>query len=300
MPYRDEYSDSFVSDVFGRVVIPIMANPTSGTSPETIRKRKLLMAMTALRTQLRRRKPTANENEVSVAPSGLVFDLSKRLTVRGVADRLGKLGFRHAFEVQRFARNRVGVFDDRSGKLMSEVGALVGDLLVLTGQCAPGLSPVRATLLFARKPPPRAFDLALGLSEQSRVFDNAAIRIGGETIKAHVDADCRFRLNRGLRQIGQTEFNDQRDIPLTGRLALERRALQRQINGLRLSDGDPADFRDIGATVFEFDALRNAKRLTRAMFPLEFGKACPFLKEIIERALAIGEGLLQQLRVDPF
>ena len=65
---------------------------------------------------------------------------------------------------------------------MGEVGATVGELLVLTGQCAPGLSPVRATLLFARKPPPRAFDLALGLSEQSRVFDNAAIRIGGETI----------------------------------------------------------------------------------------------------------------------
>src|SRR5262245_47850724 len=47
MPYRDENSDSFVSDVFGRVVIPIMANPTSGTSPETIRKRKLLIAMAA-------------------------------------------------------------------------------------------------------------------------------------------------------------------------------------------------------------------------------------------------------------
>src|SRR6516225_8813279 len=62
----------------------------------------------------------------------------------------------HAFEVQRFARNRVVLFDDRSGKLMGEVGALVGDLLVLTGQSAPGLSPVRATLLFATKPPPES------------------------------------------------------------------------------------------------------------------------------------------------
>src|SRR5215472_9152969 len=193
---------------------------------------------------------------------------------------------RHAFEVQRFARDRAVLFDDRSGKLMSEVGALVGHFLVLTGQCEPGLSPVRATLLFARKPPPRAFDLALGLSEQSRVFDNAAIRVGGETIKAHVDADCRFRLNRGLRQIGQTEFNDQRDIPLAGRLALERRALQRQINGLRLSDGDPADFRDIGATVFEFDALRNAERLLSAVFFLEFREKRPLLKEVIKGLLA--------------
>ena len=36
MPCRDEYSDPFVSDVFGRVMIPIMANPTSGTSPKAI------------------------------------------------------------------------------------------------------------------------------------------------------------------------------------------------------------------------------------------------------------------------
>src|SRR6516162_10352115 len=101
------------------------------------------MAMTAVGTQLGRRKPAANENEVSIPPSGFVFDPPERLTMRGVADRLGKLGFRHAFEVQRFARNRAVLFDDRSGKLMGEVGAAVGDLLVLTGQCAPGLSPVR-------------------------------------------------------------------------------------------------------------------------------------------------------------
>jgi hypothetical protein len=36
MPYRDEYSNTFVSDVFGRVMISIMANSTSGTSPKTI------------------------------------------------------------------------------------------------------------------------------------------------------------------------------------------------------------------------------------------------------------------------
>ena len=71
--------------------------------------------MTAVGTQLGRRKPAANENEVSIPPSGFVFDLPERLTVRGVADRFGKLGFRHAFEVQRFARNRAVLIDDRSG-----------------------------------------------------------------------------------------------------------------------------------------------------------------------------------------
>src|SRR5262252_9923475 len=94
------------------------------------------MAMTAFRTQLRRRKPTANQNEVSIPPSGFVFDLPERLSMRRVLDRLGKLGFRHAFQVQRFARNRAVVFDDRSGKLMSEVGATVGDLLVFASQRA--------------------------------------------------------------------------------------------------------------------------------------------------------------------
>src|SRR5215813_10487390 len=92
MPYRDEYSNTFVSDVFGRVMISIMPRATIGTIPETIRERKLLMAISTLRTQLGRRKPAANENEVSIPPSGFVFDLPERLTVRGVADRLGKQG----------------------------------------------------------------------------------------------------------------------------------------------------------------------------------------------------------------
>ena len=195
MPYRDENSYSFVSDVFGRIMISVMANSTSGTCPETIRKRKLLIAMAALRTQLRRRKPTANENEVSVAPSGFVFDLSKRLTVRGVCNRLGKLGSRHAFEVQRLARDRAVLFDDRSGKLMSEVSAAVGDLLAFTSQRATRFGPIRATLPLAGKFPLGAFDPAFGFPEESRVFDNAAIGVGSQAIKAHVNANRRFGFN---------------------------------------------------------------------------------------------------------
>jgi hypothetical protein len=36
MPYREEYSDPFVSDVYGCVVISVMTNATNGTSPKTI------------------------------------------------------------------------------------------------------------------------------------------------------------------------------------------------------------------------------------------------------------------------
>jgi hypothetical protein len=50
--------------------------------------------MTTVGTQLGRWKPAANKNEVSIPPSSFVFDLPERLTVRGVADRPGKLGFR--------------------------------------------------------------------------------------------------------------------------------------------------------------------------------------------------------------
>jgi len=258
------------------------------------------MTMTTLRTQLRRRKPTVNEDEVSIVPSGLIFDLSERLTVRGVADRLGKLGSRHAFQVQRFARNCAVVFDDRSGKLMSEVGATVGDLLVFMRQRATRLCPISAALLFAGKPPLSTFDLAFSFSEESRVFNDATIGVGGETIKAYVDTDCRFRLNCRFGQIGKVKFGNQRDIPLAGRLSLERRALQGQITGLRLSDCNPTDLRNVDAASIEFDSLRDSERLTRAVFSLEFWKARSFLKEVVERPLAIGESLLQQLRVDLF
>src|SRR5215470_16233885 len=207
---------------------------------------------------------------------------------------------RHAFEVQRFARNRAVLFDDRSGKLMSEVGATVGDLLIFTSQRATRFGPIRATLPLAGKFPLGAFDLAFSFSEESRVFENASIGVGSEAIKAHVNANRRFSFNRGLWQIGKIELGDQGDIPFAGRIALECRALQRQVNRLRLSNLDPSDFRNIDAAIFEFDPLRDAERLTCAVFSLEFREKRPLLKEVVKRPLAIGESLLQQLRVDLF
>src|SRR5215472_5207683 len=165
--------------------------------------------MTTLRTQLRRWEPAANEDEVSIAPSSFVFDLPERFTMRGVVNRLGKLGSRHASEVQRFARNRAVLFDDRSGKLMSEVSALVCNLLVLARKCATGFGPVRAAFFATRQSARGALDLAFGLPEESRVFNDAAIGVGGETVKSHIDTDCRFRFDHRLRQIRQVEFNDQ-------------------------------------------------------------------------------------------
>src|SRR6516164_5741910 len=171
---------------------------------------------------------------------------------------------RHAFEVQRFARNRVVLFDDRSGKLMSEVSAALGDLLAFTPQRATRFGPIRATLPLAGKFPPCALDPAFGFPEESRVFDNAAIGVGGKTIKAHVNANRRFGFNRGLWQIGKIELGDQRDIPFAGCIALECRALERQVNRLGLSDLDPSDFRNIDAAIFELDPLRDAERLLSA------------------------------------
>src|SRR5215467_3762613 len=232
-----------------------------------------------------------------LALDSICRNLSRRAA--SLTDLASKVA-RHAFEVQPFARNRAVVFDDRSGKLMSEVGATVADLLVFTRQRATRLGPIRAALLFAGKPPLSAFDLAFSFSEESRVFNDAAIGVGGETIKAYVDTDCRFRLNCRFGQIGKVKFGDQRDIPLAGRLSLERRALQGQITGLRLSDCNPTDFRNVDAAPIEFDSLRDSERLTCAAFSLEFGKARSFLKEVLERPLAIAESLLQQLRVELF
>ena len=256
--------------------------------------------MTAVGTQLGRRKPAANENEVSIPPSGFVFDPPERLTMRRVLNRFGKLGFRHAFQVQRFARHRAVVFDDRSGKLMSEVGATVGDLLAFTSQRATRFGPIRATLPLAGKFPLGALDPAFGFPEESRVFENAAIGVGSEAIKAHVNANRRFSFNRGLWQIGKIELGDQGDIPFAGRIALECRALQRQVKGLRLSDLDPSDFRNIDTAILEFDPLRDAERLLSAVFLLEFRETRPLLKEVIKGLLAIGDGLLRQLRIDLF
>ena len=184
--------------------------------------------------------------------------------MRRVLNRFGKLGFRHAFEVQRFARNRAVLFDDRSGKLMSEVGATVGDLLVFTSHRATRFGPIRATLPLAGNFALGAFDLAFGFSEESRVFDHASIGVGGEAIKAHVNANRRFSFNHRLRLIRKVELRDQRDIPFAGRFALESRALERQVNRLGLSNLDPSDFRNIDAAIFEFDPLRDAERLLSA------------------------------------
>src|SRR5262245_21921675 len=147
MPFREEDPDFFVPDFFGRVMVTVMPRATIGAVPETIRERKLLVTMTTARTQLRRWEPTINEDKVSVAPLGFVFDLPEGFAMRRVVDRFGKLGFRHAFEVQRLAHDRVVSFYDRSREFMSEVGAFVRNLFVLTGQSATGFCPVRAAFL---------------------------------------------------------------------------------------------------------------------------------------------------------
>src|SRR6266498_1859147 len=254
--------------------------------------------MTTARTQLRRREPTPNQDEVSVTPSGFIFDLPQGLTMRRVCNRLGKLGFRHAFQVQRLARDRAVHFDDRSGKLMSEVSATVSNLLVLTSQRASGFGPVCATFLATRKSARGPLDLTLSLPEEARVFGDATIGVSGETIKANINTNCCFRLDSGLGQIRQVEFSDQRDMPFACRVTLERSALQGQINRLRLPDSYPADFRNIDAATFKLYSLRNSERLMGTVFLLESGEVGPLLKEVIKRPLAIGEGLLQQLRID--
>jgi hypothetical protein len=107
--------------------------------------------------------------------TGFVFDLPEGFTMRGAVNRLGRLGFRHAIQVQRLARNCAVFFDDRSREFMSEAGAVVRDLLVLTSQCATGFGLGCASLLPARKSPPGAIDLAFGFPERSRFFVAAAI-----------------------------------------------------------------------------------------------------------------------------
>ena len=99
-----------------------------------------------------------------LALDSICRNLSRRAA--SLTDLASKVA-RHAFEVQRFARNCAVVFDDRSGKLMSEVGATVADLLVFMRRRATRLCPIRAALLFAGKPPLSAFDLAFSSSEAS-------------------------------------------------------------------------------------------------------------------------------------
>ena len=69
---------------------------------------------------------------------------------------------------------------------MTEVGATVCDLFILTGQCATGFGSVRATLLAPRQSAGGALDIALGFSEESRVFNHITVGVGGETIGVHV------------------------------------------------------------------------------------------------------------------
>ena len=67
-----------------------------------------------------------------------------------------------------------------------------------------------------------------------------------------------------------------------------------------MSNLDPSDFRNIDAAIFEFDPLRDAERLLSAVFLLEFRETRPLLKEVVKSPLAIGDGLLRQLRINFF
>ena len=117
-----------------------------------------------------------------------------------------------------------------------------------------------------------------------------------------IDAVVSLQQTRERRVVcatGLIQFHD-RSVVCTARIALERRAFQRQITGLRLPDGDPADLRNIDAPAFELDPLRDSERLMGAVFFLEFGEARTLFKEVVKGLLAVGDGLLQQLRINFF
>src|SRR5580692_2210420 len=119
MPCR-EYPMSFVPDVDGRVLVPIMHH-TTPTDPMAIRERERVVDRAAGVTPFRRRKEATDHDEVSAMPEAFVFQLPLELAETGIRETLGQLGSRKAGERQILGTHRVMAGDDLGTQFVLEV-----------------------------------------------------------------------------------------------------------------------------------------------------------------------------------
>ncbi len=160
----------------------------------------VLVLMSATRAQLARSKGLADLHDGLPVPVCLVFQHAEELRPTDIRDGLAPLAvLLHVLHLQGLDADDVVVFDDLGRYLVQEVSALVGDLLVNTGDplllllIVPCLRQldffVEGDALTAGELTLFARQLLLKRTEVTVVLVDRAVRQDGEFLESDVDAD---------------------------------------------------------------------------------------------------------------
>ncbi len=137
-------------NVYRRVDVSVVVATTFRTYPLPVRKRKIFVVMSAIRTRLRCRRPLSNLTEITIMFETLELQNLNKLPEAKLRYFPAPEAF-HALKVQRLGSDKVEPSTQGCGKLPLPIFALGGNLAIQPGELTEATPPIVRTFDFPRK-----------------------------------------------------------------------------------------------------------------------------------------------------
>ena len=158
-------------------------------------------------------------NNLTTGAFCLVVEHLAKHTERSIVRGQGQIAVaRHEREIQVFNCDQTVGLDKSGRRLVPEVAALVGNMLLHLGNLARRFAPTGAKSLAPGQATLRDAQFAKSAAQPTWIVDQHAIGQGQQTVQTHIDANRRAIMH-DRRRLGQ--FHLQADIPLVA-AALEK------------------------------------------------------------------------------
>jgi hypothetical protein len=290
-----QYPQTFVADVYRRVLVAVVARAARGARPDPDIERHLVADCAARGTRLGARIPAVALDERLAGARGLVFQKSRQHAPAHVGHRLReRVVLQHPLHIQVLDRDHLVLAHDAMADLVQVVPSGAAHALMRARHQPPGAIPACRSFLLSRQLALLALEVLLRFSQVARVVEFRSVAGDGEMREADINADClAFRGYGGhhLSVVGQD-----RRMELAAGIAADGHRLELADDVAMHDARDPADFRQVDAAAIYFDALRILDRLA-AVLGLEARILAAPCEEILERPREVLQRLLQGLAV---
>jgi hypothetical protein len=265
-------------------------------------RKSLSDSMTALRAILRR-VGRIHFDYLATGAFSLARQNRSELTPSGVTDALGEAVISdHPSHVQTFDGDYVELAHDVKRRLVVEVRALAGNLLMLLCQEFDRLAPAVASLIrTARYPTLRGLQFALRLAQKLRIFDNLTSREGGEILNPDINSN---RIAGLWKESGLILLNGKDNVPPIC-FTFNRAGFNRSFDWTRKTNTTRADLGHVEFVAFQPKASFHLREGETIEACLAFKSRIPWCfavlhaaKEGVKGLAQFTQGILEYLGVD--
>ncbi len=275
-----------------------MMSPTT-TEPRPIRERQVRIDFSARSAELRGREESPNLDATRCeGPCGFVLNLAQELAEGRVEDGAGELGSRQSLDAQVLDADAIVLPRQIGCQLMEEVASLVRNPAMHASYATLCFLPAMATRLRMRQVLLSPSKRLATLASESRSRDAST---AGEDEQVFEPEIYSYWIDwSGQLYVRDLELGSQGDVPVSGRIPLERGALCLSFYLPRLPDTNPANLRNVDLTAFDPNPLRDAKGEVSGFLRAEPREPATLLEERVESPVHVLESLLEHLAVGLF